>query len=386
MSKLIPDGSSRAPSLKMIAGRDSTGKSLDELKGYSSTVVTQTFSENKPIVVTGTDEGRALGSESAVLHNLRSIMAVPLRVRDKVLGVVYLDSSLAKGLFTKPDLDLFAAISNQIAIAFETSRMASVEAERRALEKDLALVAAVQSLYLPKQNEFKNEKISLFGRYLPASTASGDWWWYKYSEKNKKLTVLVGDVTGHGAASAMLTASTAGTFQTMVRTGEDLPMEEILTNLNTDFIAISQDKYSMTMGAIELDTSSGKLRFTNAAGPPIFILNKESRARTIMAPGTPLGGDPFQLGIKEMDLRPGDRICIFTDGVSEMVLPNGSLLRNKRFLELLQRDQDLRLEEAGPRLLRELKILRGETPLQDDITLVLVDYCPQNEAPGLLSI
>jgi two-component system chemotaxis sensor kinase CheA len=129
--------------LKMVAGRDTHGAVLEMLSGYSSTVVKQAFLDSKPIVLTGTDQGKALGSESAVLHNLRSIMAVPLKVRDKTIGVVYLDSHLAKGLFTDEDLELLNVISNYIAIAFETSRMARVEIEKANLQKELEIQSAI---------------------------------------------------------------------------------------------------------------------------------------------------------------------------------------------------------------------------------------------------
>jgi hypothetical protein len=59
--------------LKMIAGRDSGGKDLEVLKGYSSTVVSQAFTEIKPVVLTGTEEGRAFDTQVVVgfeLHQL----------------------------------------------------------------------------------------------------------------------------------------------------------------------------------------------------------------------------------------------------------------------------------------------------------------------------
>lgn len=365
----IPSG----PKLKMIAGRDSQGKSLEDLKGYSSTVVRQAFSGGEPIVVTGTDEGRALGSESAVIHNLRSIMAVPLKIRDKTMGVVYLDSQLAKGLFTRDDLDLLTAISNHIAIAFETSRMANIEAERRSLEKDIALVAAVQTLFLPKQRSFHSDGLSLTGYYHPASQASGDWWWYNYQESDKLLTVLLGDVTGHGAASAMITASTAGILQTLSRQYLSHSLEETLKRLNTEFVAIAQTEYSMTMGGIQLNAHTGKLTFFSAASPSLFILAADGTTRILHIAGTPLGTADFKLGRKESVLKPGDRLCMYTDGISEMALHGGGMMKTKKLMELLARTSGLKQPEAANLIIEELSRLRGSTPLQDDITFVLVD-------------
>src|SRR5206468_2807038 len=114
------------------------------------------------------DEGEVLGSKSAVAHNLRSIIAAPLLLRDAALGVVYLDSRLAKGIFTRDDVSVLGAICNHVAIAFETSRIANVELEKKAFEKDIALAATVQTLFLPKSDTLRDEHVSLSGYYLPA--------------------------------------------------------------------------------------------------------------------------------------------------------------------------------------------------------------------------
>jgi diguanylate cyclase (GGDEF)-like protein len=108
---------------------------LKELNGYSSTVVDRVVATREPMVLTGTEEGAALGSESAVTHGLRSILVAPLQIEDRLLGVVYLDSRLAKGIFTRDDVEILSAITSNVAFALETARLAemelSVASERR---------------------------------------------------------------------------------------------------------------------------------------------------------------------------------------------------------------------------------------------------------------
>ena len=119
-------------------GRDSSGHDLVELTGYSTTIVDRVQATREAIVLTGTEEGAALGSESAVAHGLRSILVAPLQLEDRLLGVVYLDNRLAKGVFTTDDVEILAAITNHVAIALETARLAhvelSVQAERNQRE------------------------------------------------------------------------------------------------------------------------------------------------------------------------------------------------------------------------------------------------------------
>ncbi len=119
-------------------GRDAAGNDLKELTGFSSTVVDRVVATREPVVLTGTEEGAALGSESAVTHGLRSILVAPLQIEDRLLGVVYLDSRLAKGIFTRDDVEILSAITSNVAFALETARLAEVEmsvaSERRQRE------------------------------------------------------------------------------------------------------------------------------------------------------------------------------------------------------------------------------------------------------------
>jgi eukaryotic-like serine/threonine-protein kinase len=121
-------------------GRDAAGADLTELVGYGSTLVERTRQSRESLVVTGTDEGAALGSHSAVAHGLRSIMVAPLLHDDRLLGVLYLDSRVAKGIFNAADVGILAAITTHVAAALETARAAQLTVDVRAarLERDLA--------------------------------------------------------------------------------------------------------------------------------------------------------------------------------------------------------------------------------------------------------
>ncbi|GAB1646336.1 hypothetical protein KRMM14A1259_67590 [Krasilnikovia sp. MM14-A1259] len=112
--------------LRPHRGRDATGADLDVLSDYGSTVVERVRQTSEAVVVTGTDEGAALGSKSAVAHGLRSIIAAPLRFDGRMLGVVYLDSRVAKGMFTASDVGILTAMTNHIAAALETARAAQL--------------------------------------------------------------------------------------------------------------------------------------------------------------------------------------------------------------------------------------------------------------------
>lgn len=131
--------------LKVLAGKNNIGQDVNDLKGYSTTVVNKVFKDQVPLIIAGTDEAEALGSESAVLYNLRSMMATPLTIKGRMLGLVYLDSSLTKGLFTKKDIGLFSTLASHISVAFELTRIAQVELEKANLRRELDIQSAISA-------------------------------------------------------------------------------------------------------------------------------------------------------------------------------------------------------------------------------------------------
>jgi eukaryotic-like serine/threonine-protein kinase len=123
-----------APLVLQVA-RDGRGGDLVDVSDYSTSTVERVRSSREALVLTGSEDGAALGSMSVVLHGLRSVLVAPVQLEGRLLGVVYLDSRLARGIFTDDDVDILVAITNQVAVSLETARSAqlevSVEAERR---------------------------------------------------------------------------------------------------------------------------------------------------------------------------------------------------------------------------------------------------------------
>lgn len=104
---------------------------------YSRTAVERAWHTRHPVVVSNQMDEVELGSRSVVDHDLRSLMAVPLLTRDRIVGVVYVDSRQARGLFSHDDLQILKALAGYIANAIETAHAMQLELQRKALERDL---------------------------------------------------------------------------------------------------------------------------------------------------------------------------------------------------------------------------------------------------------
>jgi diguanylate cyclase (GGDEF)-like protein len=112
-----------------FAARDAAGNDLGEFSDYSTTLVDRVCQSQEAAVITSAGDGTEVDSGSVVIHGLRSIMAAPLQLDGRLLGVVYLDSRIAKGIFTNEDVGALTAVTNYVAGALETARATQLEVE-----------------------------------------------------------------------------------------------------------------------------------------------------------------------------------------------------------------------------------------------------------------
>ncbi len=370
-------------SLKMRGGRDSFKNDIVALKGYSSTVVNKVGREHKPLLVSGTEEGEVLGAQSVAVHNLRSILAVPVLFREKFMGVIYLDSTIAKGIFSESDVEIVSAIANHIAVAIESARSANFEIENYSMKKDLEVAQAVQSLILPDENTLQMPQIQMSSFYKAASQSGGDWWSYDLDPQQSTFSVLMGDVTGHGAGSAMISAAVAGihhAFNLMKKSDQHLP--DFLLLLDKTLFKLAKNRYLMSVLGFEINLLNGQMEIWSAGAPPLFILKPDETYKQIYAGGNllGLGGDKFQYGHKTQVLEPGSRIAIFTDGIFEIETAGNTQLGLSRLAKVLAKTRKEDVDKASTATIKNINELCITSVQEDDITLVLIDYLGPKQA------
>jgi serine phosphatase RsbU (regulator of sigma subunit) len=257
--------------------------------------------------------------------------------------------------------------------------IATINAERDvartaalALERDLAVTGTVQKLFLPRQDGFASDALALRGFYSPAAQSGGDWWWYEDCGGGR-IRVLLGDVTGHGVGAAMVTAGVAATYRALSPAARDGEVRPIIEALNESIAGICAGAHHMTLGAFEIDTAAGKLRMWSAGAPAAMVLRRGGGIESLSARGTPLGGPSASIGEVSMDIGPGDRIFVFSDGLHERALAGDRQLGYRGVRRLLDELQGRDLEEAHAFVTTRLGELAAETPPLDDIAFVLID-------------
>jgi serine phosphatase RsbU (regulator of sigma subunit) len=241
-----------------------------------------------------------------------------------------------------------------------------------AVEKDLALTGAVQQLFLPKRDSVTQGDLGLAGFCRPATHCGGDWWWHEQMPDGR-LVLLLGDVTGHGAGAAMVTAAIAGVYRALGDSNGEHGPRRIIELLHRSMQGICGGSYHMTLSAFEVDPAQGRVKVWSAGAPAVLVQRADGRIEPLGAKGTPIGGDTLVIGEAERSFGPGDRLFAFSDGLTELVNANGRQLGYRGIKQLLDTTRDAPLAEVRGRLTEVLDEAHRSEPLHDDVTFVVVE-------------
>ena len=306
---------------------------------------------------------------SLTITTMRATMLAALSTAVFILTLFYeLERDQNEAELSDKNVELSRARDAEVEAA--ATKIELLASQRRELERDLQLTAAVQKLLLPKRDSVDTDCMSVAGFSVTAAQAGGDWWFVE-TLPSGVVRVVLGDVTGHGAAPAMVAAVVAGAFRAMQETRLMQPraLLEVLHAVARD---VSAGMYTMPFGLLEVNPY-GQARWFSAAAPPLLVLRRGGLVDSITVPGTALGSSSFLVGERSFELEQGERILLTSDGVSELRLSSGHDLGFRRLSKLLRSTENISVCEARDELVERLDQLRGHEALQDDVTFALLE-------------
>lgn len=274
-------------------------------------------------------------------------------------------------------LEIFALSkkSADSAIAIEVAKATLLEAEKKLLEKDLAIAGGVQTLLLPKFDRINSGPLEVCAYFQPALKTGGDWWWFS-ELSDGRVRLFMGDVTGHGAGPAMVTALVAGCYQTAIKLIQDAPIENLLEIINQRMQESCQDQHWMTFSAIEIDPVKNHTEFWSMASPDILVTSA-SHVESLHGneKSRPLGSGPLNFTKVSRAFSPGDQMLIFTDGLYEFVDKSKRQFGMRRLQNLYSDSLPIEnLNEQVQYLATKSSDLRLHADLEDDITFAVIRF------------
>ncbi len=323
-----------ADDLRVRVAQDREGNSLTGDLQWSRSLVRRCLEEEVAVrsVVQSDQQALELG-QSVYDLKLRAVMCAPMLARDRVIGVIYVDSRAVRREFSARDLALFGAISAQLAIAVENARLHADSLEKARLEKDVEIARRIQQHLLPRIPE-DLQGLDIGVRYRAAEHASGDTY-DLVPLTGGRLAVVIGDVTGHGVGAALLTHAVQAALRSYLETIDD--PSEIITRLNRRLVASVETGNFMSLMLAIVDPAARKLHYVNA-GHPGLVLCQAGGSRVLDKTGMVLGvvGEQTYELSPTIELSPGDLLFLYTDGVDEAMSPGREVFGVERLSALLQ--------------------------------------------------
>ena len=301
-------------------------------------------------------------------YRTRNLLVAPVRDKSgRIIGVIQILNKAGEG-FSQDDIDFLHDISVPAAIALENARLHKDSLARQRLEKDLQLARTIQRSLLPEAPP-QLEGFEIAVRYEATQQVGGDY--YDFIRLSREtLLMVIADVEGKGAASAMVMSNVQATLHTLARHVHSL--EGILFNLNERVIESTRSGKYMTMFLGLIDVPRRGLHYINA-GHVAPLLVRESGV-TALNEGSPvvglLPGMRYRRG--HVKLAPGDIVVACTDGITEAAGASEEEYGAERLgLEVLARRAESASSIVDDLFAEILEHSRGATHPDDKILMAI---------------
>ena len=244
-----------------------------------------------------------------------------------------------------------------------------VEQKKDALEDELEAASDVQRRLLPKSLP-EIAGFQLAAHYETSLYAGGDYYDIAKMADNQ-WGFLVADAEGHSAPAAVMMAMTCALF----RSYPEPPLDpgELLYFLNLHMCKVAEPSF-VTALYVVYDANHHTLKIARAGHPPPMIYrSSEKKAIEYPCSGVfPLGIDPYeQVPVTEAELQPGDRILMYTDGITERFSMDGKTYGEKRLLRQLEDKENSQPQELIEAVMKGVDAFANGRPADDDQALLL---------------
>jgi phosphoserine phosphatase RsbU/P len=365
-----PDGE-----LRLAAGRDKAGEKITDDSTISRSVLRDAARSASEFLVTDTDDsGKLVGRESVVAHNLHSVICIPLRktvIQDRVKeenkpgesnvqGVLYLDAHFLSGKLSSVSHDILRTVANGAAALVENAALVQAEDAAKRYRQELAIAAEIQqrlmTVTVPDVPYAKVNAVS-----YACKDIGGDFFDLVYTPGG--LSLIVADVSGKGVSAAVVASILQGMLYSQLARDSALP--EMIAAVNRFLCEkVGGQKYATLVVARLLE--NGELELINCGHVPPLLVSGDTITK-LEDGNLPVGLVPgVEFHVARLQLKPGDRLLLVTDGVTEAENAHGEFFGSER-LEDCCRQGLAAIEQA-------VTEFRGETALTDDCTITEMVY------------
>jgi len=299
---------------------------------------------------------------------IRSELAVPLVVQDRVVGVLDVESERI-GFFTEDHQRTLTLLAQQIASSVENARLYEEVAQReQRMDQDLKAARQVQRILLPREDP-DMQGLATGIRSRPAREISGDVFGFFDHAEDGACVIAFGDVSGKGAAAALYGALISGLLRTLARRRNPA---ELIQKLNETLLERKVEAQYATLLIALWQPTLRRFVLSNAgAAPPLLLRNGQVIETKIE--GVPIGLlDDRKYDEVDLAAEAGDALVFYSDGVDEQPNEKGEEFGRERIMRILKKHGTESPQGIADAIIAAVDAFRGAAPIFDDQTVVVL--------------
>ncbi len=373
--------------LEVSVARDRHGAPLasTDLKVPRSLILRALRTRRELLSMTFDPEAGVRPDLSVADLELRSVVCVPLiRVRTgsmqdtlaasvhDAVGVLYMDSRLSAADLSVGNREILQTLALEASTILENARLLSEEREKQRLEEELNIARSIQRDLLPSQLPTEGW-FRAAGSSISSREVGGDYFDVRQIAPDAYACVIA-DVSGKGMSAALLAALLEGAF--LFASEGPVLIEDLMSRVNRFLNERAKGEKYATVFYCTVHRS-GELRWSNAGHPKPILVRSASELVPLDSTGLPLGMlDVAAYETKTVQLQPGDKIVLYSDGLSEAENAAGEFFDRKSFQEFLRANAAETGAKLHARLIQAVEEFTGGAELSDDITTLVLEYRP----------
>jgi len=311
-----------------------------------------------------------------------SMLTMPMRnPQQKIIGVIQLLNKKNGGFFTDHDERLLTAMSSQAAVCIENTRLYRQEMLQQLTLREIEMARRIQESFLPRE-ALRVPGFDIAGVCRYCDETGGDYFDFFHVglENENRFAVVVGDVSGHGLSAALLMASARG----LLRLRAAMPGEaaNVVQDVNRQLCQdTAETGQFMTLFYGDVDAGQGTLNWAMAGHDPPLLFDRMGEAFVDLAgQGLALGlFEDYEYATFQHRFEPGQVLLVGTDGIWETHNSRGEMFGKTALKNVIRGCAADSAEEIQSAVIEALHDFRGEHPLEDDVTMVVVKALPERE-------
>jgi serine phosphatase RsbU (regulator of sigma subunit) len=295
------------------------------------------------------------------LKQANSALLAPVKLKGELLGFISLGNKLSDQDYDDEDKDFLTSVADQMAVSLDNLRM-------HEQEEDFEKAREIQQGLLPKQIS-QIEGYNIVGAWQPMRVVGGDYFdVLKFSDS--KMGVCIADVVGKGMSAALLMSNLQATVKAFAT--DTMPPKELCEKVNRVICSnIASGKF-ITFFYCLLDSETKRLTYTNAGHNLPILLRRDSPPLRLDTGGAVLGVfRQWSYNQSEVELTSGDRLLLFTDGVTEAANAAEEEFGEERLIKLVEQNVELGAANLQ-KMVMEAVAEFSNGDFQDDVTLIVM--------------